>query len=78
MKVHLKYIYYYKFETKIIADNEQKTRKIGRVKVHSHDGQWEGNCNVYAHSSLWMRLTGDWLINAKMVYSSYFYCLMYV
>ena len=42
MKVHIKYIYYYKFETKIIADNEQKLSKIGRAKVHSHDGQWRG------------------------------------
>ena len=29
----------------------------------------EGDCNVYAHSSLWMRPTGEWSINAKMVYS---------
>ena len=28
----------------------------------------EGDCNVYAHSSLWMRPTGEWSINAKMVY----------
>ena len=30
----------------------------------------EGDCNVYAHSSLWMRPTGEWSINAKMVYIS--------
>ena len=29
----------------------------------------EGDCNVYAHSSLWMRPTGEWSINAKMVYT---------
>ena len=29
----------------------------------------EGVCNVYAHSSLWMRPTGEWSINAKMVYA---------
>ena len=29
----------------------------------------EGDCNVYAHSSLWMRPTGEWSINAKMVYN---------
>ena len=28
----------------------------------------EGDYNVYAHSSLWMRPTGEWSINAKMVY----------
>ena len=28
----------------------------------------EGDCNVYAHSSLWMSPTGEWSINAKMVY----------
>ena len=28
----------------------------------------EGDCNVYAHSSLWMHPTGEWSINAKMVY----------
>ena len=28
----------------------------------------EGDSNVYAHSSLWMRPTGEWSINAKMVY----------
>ena len=27
----------------------------------------EGDCNVYAHSSLWMRPTSEWSINAKMV-----------
>ena len=32
----------------------------------------EGDCNVYAHSSLWMRPTGEWSINAKMVYSKLF------
>ena len=31
----------------------------------------EGDCNVYAHSSLWMRPTGEWSINAKMVKSSH-------
>ena len=31
----------------------------------------EGDCNVYAHSSLWMRPTGEWSINAKMVYRPY-------
>ena len=41
MKVHIKYIYYYKFETKLLLITN-KTRKIGRVKVHSHDGQWRG------------------------------------
>ena len=30
----------------------------------------EGDCNVYAHSSLWMRPTGEWSINVKMVYSN--------
>ena len=30
----------------------------------------EGDCNVYAHSSLWMRPTGEWSINAKMVYTA--------
>ena len=30
----------------------------------------EGDCNVYAHSSLWMRPTGEWSINVKMVYTS--------
>ena len=30
MKVHIKYIYYYKFE--IIADNEQKLGKLGESK----------------------------------------------
>ena len=29
----------------------------------------EGDCNVYAHSSLWMRPTSEWSINAKMVYT---------
>ena len=29
----------------------------------------EGDCNVYAHTSLWMRPTGEWSINAKMVYT---------
>ena len=33
----------------------------------------EGDCNVYAHSSLWMRPTGEWSINAKMVYSKKIY-----
>ena len=28
----------------------------------------EGDCNVHAHSSLWMRPTGERSINAKMVY----------
>ena len=46
MKVHIKYIYYYKFENEIIADNDQKLGKLGEskpgVKVHSHDGQWRG------------------------------------
>ena len=56
-KVHIKHIYYFKFETKIIADNEQKTTKIGRVKVHSHDGQWRR-----IHSSLWMRPNPAWSI----------------
>ena len=32
MKVHIKYIYYYKFETKTIADNEQKLGKLGESK----------------------------------------------
>ena len=32
----------------------------------------EGDCNVYAHSSLWMRPTGEWSINAKMVYNQQF------
>ena len=30
----------------------------------------EGDCNVYAHSSLWLRPTGEWSINAKMVYTT--------
>ena len=29
----------------------------------------EGDCNVYAHSSLWMRPTRPDRYNAKMVYS---------
>ena len=29
----------------------------------------EGDGDVYAHSSLWMRPTGEWSINAKMVYT---------
>ena len=29
----------------------------------------EGDCNVYAHSSLWMCPTGEGSINAKMVYN---------
>ena len=29
----------------------------------------EGDCSVYAHSSLWMRPTGESSINAKMVYT---------
>ena len=41
MKVHIKYIYYYKFEMKLLLITN-KNRKIGRVKVHSHDGQWRG------------------------------------
>ena len=40
MKVHIKYIYYYKFETKLLLITN--TNQIGRVKVHSHDGQWRG------------------------------------
>ena len=35
----------------------------------------EGDCNVYAHSSLWMRPTGEWSINAKMVYRPFSYCI---
>ena len=30
----------------------------------------EGDCNVYAHSSLWMRPTQPDQYNAKMVYDS--------
>ena len=33
----------------------------------------EGDCNVYAHSSLCMRPTGEWSINAKMVYREGFF-----
>ena len=32
MKVHIKYIYYYKFETKLFADNEHKLGKLGESK----------------------------------------------
>ena len=32
MKVHIKYIYCYKFETKIIPDNEHKLGKLGESK----------------------------------------------
>ena len=32
----------------------------------------EGDCNVYAHSSLWMRPTRPDRYNAKMVYYSVF------
>ena len=31
----------------------------------------EGDCNVYAHSSLWMRPTRPDRYNAKMVYKTY-------
>ena len=33
---------------KIIADNQHNLGKLGRVKVHSHGGQWRGieMCNV--------------------------------
>ena len=45
---------------------EQKLGKLGESKfIH-----WRSmDCNVYAHSSLWMRPTGEWSINAKMVYN---------
>ena len=33
----------------------------------------EGDCNVYAHSSLWMRPTRPDQYNAKMVYTLYLY-----
>ena len=32
MKVHITYIYYYKFWNEIIADNEQKLGKLGESK----------------------------------------------
>ena len=32
MKVHIKYIYYYKLEMKLFADNEQKLGKLGESK----------------------------------------------
>ena len=51
----------------IIADNEQKLGKLGESKF-IHMTVNRGDCNVYAHSSLWMRPTGEWSINAKMVY----------
>ena len=66
-KYTFKYIYYYKFETKFIADNEQK---LGNLESQS-SFTWrsmEGDCNVYAHSSLWMRPTRPDRYNAKMVY----------
>ena len=34
----------------------------------------EGDCNVYAHSSLWMRPTRPDRYNAKMVYTCYVTC----
>ena len=53
---------------KIIADNEHKLGKLGESKF-IHMTVNEGDCNVYAHSSLWMRPTRpDWY-NAKMVYT---------
>ena len=41
MKVHIKYIYYYKFENEIIADNEQKLGKLGESKfIHMTVNGW--------------------------------------
>ena len=52
----------------IIADNEQKLGKLGESKF-IHMTVNGGDCNVYAHSSLWMRPTLPDRYNAKMVYT---------
>ena len=52
----------------IIADNEQKLGKLGESKF-IHMTVNGGECNVHAHSSLWMRPTRPDRYNAKMVYS---------
>ena len=68
MKVHIKYIYYYKFETKLLLI----TNKNYENWVSQSSFTWrsmEGDCYVYAHSSLWMCPTRPERYNAKMVYS---------
>ena len=63
MKIHL----LLRVWNEIIADNEQKLGKLGESKF-IHMTVNGGDCNVYAHSSLWMRPTRPDRYNAKMVY----------
>ena len=67
MKVHIKYIYYNKFETKFLLITNKNYENWESQSSFTWRSM-EGDCNVYAHSSLWMRPTGEWSINAKMVY----------
>ena len=55
----------------IIADNEHKLGKLGESKF-IHMTSMEGDCNVYAHSSLWMRPTRPDRYNMRMVYKHSF------
>ena len=56
-----------------MADNEQKLGKLGESKF-IHMTVNGGDCNVYAHSSLWMRPTRPDRYNAKMVYKTNIDC----
>ena len=69
MKVHIKYIYYYKFETKLLLITNKNYENWESQSSFTWRSM-EGGCNVYVHSSLWMRPTGEWSINAKMVYTT--------
>ena len=72
MKVHIKYIYYYKFETKLLLITNKKLGKIGRVKVHSHDGQWKGIVMFTPTLRCECAPTRPDRYNAKMVYTTLF------
>ena len=50
IEIHIKFIYYHKFETKSVLIANTITKQLTRVKVCSQGGQWkimEGYCNAY-------------------------------
>ena len=77
MKVHIKYIYYYKFETKLLLITNKKLWKLRESKF-IHMMVNGGDCNIYAHSSLWMRPTRPDRYNSKMVYRARDFMQLYI